>query len=139
MGTIALTVFEERGQEICVLYRQMDGYPTGHGAELLEIMKGMEVVDGIPVMAHRSPRIANGMGCLAAQVIAALKTDVGSFYIEAPGTRGIGEEYIYTISTGKDGIESIYLKVEKAYGDTLKEIYNGPINDFDPVKTEEEE
>lgn len=96
MGTRSLTVFKDNdGREICVLYRQFDGYPEGHGAELRNFLRGFKVVNGISVF---KPKLANGMGCLAAQVIAHFKTEVGGFYLHPPGTRNIWEEWIYTIS-----------------------------------------
>ena len=49
MGTRSLTVVRdtEGAKDICVLYRQMDGYPTGHGAELKEFLVPFTVVNGI--------------------------------------------------------------------------------------------
>ena len=39
MGTRSLTIFsEDGGFEIGVLYRQMDGYPEGHGMELAKLL-----------------------------------------------------------------------------------------------------
>ena len=48
MGTRSLTVVRETegAKDICVLYRQMDGYPTGHGAELKEFLAPFTVVNG---------------------------------------------------------------------------------------------
>ena len=45
MGTRSLTVFnnEMDNSEIVVLYRQYDGYPTGHGRDLLSFLNNMEV------------------------------------------------------------------------------------------------
>ena len=73
MGTRSLTVFnnEMDNSEIVVLYRQYDGYPTGHGRDLLSFLNNMEIVNGISNTEKR--RIANGMGCLSAQIVAYLK------------------------------------------------------------------
>ena len=47
MGTRSLTTFlEEDGTEIAVLYRQMDGYPTGHGQDLKDFLLPFTVVNG---------------------------------------------------------------------------------------------
>lgn len=96
MGTRSLTVMQDKNQnEIAVLYRQMDGYPDGHGQELAEFLSGFAVVSGIG--SDTPEKAANGAGCLAAQVVAHFKTDTGGFYLNAAGTRGAGEEYIYFV------------------------------------------
>ena len=47
MGTRSLTVFnDEDGKEIAVMYRQFDGYPSGHGTELAEFLAGKKMVNG---------------------------------------------------------------------------------------------
>lgn len=98
MGTRCLTVvYDDNGIEILNLYRHCDGYPDAHGVELSEFLKGIRIVNGIPVSLKDGSKIANGMGDLAAQLVAHFKCGVGQFYIEAPGTRRIGEEFIYKI------------------------------------------
>ena len=95
MGTRCLTVFvEENNDEICVLYRQMDGYPDGHGKELADFLLDMKITDGL---TFSSSKTANGMSCLAAQVIAYFKTCAGGFYLHPAKTRDCWEQYIYTI------------------------------------------
>ena len=97
MGTRCLTVMEEEdGTEIAVLYRQMDGYPDGHGAELREYVKGKRMVNGIG-SGDNLTNAFNGAGDLAASIIAHFKTDIGGFYLHPAGTRDMGEEYIYFV------------------------------------------
>jgi hypothetical protein len=92
MGTRSLTVvLDEEGGEILTLYRQHDGYPQGHGADLKEFLTGFSLVNGY---SSEPPRTANGMGCLSAQLIAYFKKGIGSFYLYPSGTRDCGEEYI---------------------------------------------
>jgi len=95
MGTRSLTKFIEEGKEICVLYRQFDGYPEGHGKELAEFLQNMPIVNGYNSDTQRA---ANGMGCLAAQVVSNFKKCVGGFYLYPPKTHDIGEEFIYIVS-----------------------------------------
>lgn len=96
MGTRSLTVFkDEHGEEMAVMYRQYDGYPEGHGMALAEFLSGKAVVNGIPMGMKEG---FNGPGCLAAQVVAHFKDDIGDFYLYGPNTRDIGEEFIYTIT-----------------------------------------
>jgi hypothetical protein len=76
------------------MYRQYDGYPTGHGAELAEFLSGFEIVNGY---GEVKPKLANGMGCLAAQLIANFKQSVGGFYIYAVTDNDCGQEYEYHV------------------------------------------
>ena len=120
MGTRSLTVFydDHDGGEICVVYRQLDGYPEGHGKDLLGILEDMEIVNGFsPVM--RAGSHANGMRCLTAQVIQRLKGEsgIGGIYVHPAKTRGCGEEYVYHVrnDNGKPSV-------------TYDEIYEGKNN-----------
>ena len=81
------------------LYRQFDGYPSGHGAELANFLKGIKLGNGIadnPKMG----KFANGMGCLAAQLVAHFKKSVGGFYIH-PVTDSGGVDYEYHVYANK--------------------------------------
>jgi hypothetical protein len=137
MGTRSLTVFKDGdldSKEIVVMYGQMDGYPEGHGADLREFLKDMVIVNGISFDEER--KIANGMGCLAAQVVANFKDSfgVGGIYLYPANSRDCGEEYIYTLYVDSEddfGIsvgDNISIKVEDAY--TKKVLYNGFIKDW---------
>ena len=136
MGTRSLTVFQEEkgGDDIVVMYRQMDGYPTGHGDELAQFLKNGVIVNGLSMGDYRSRdrKLFNGMGCLAAAVVAHFKDGAGSIYLYPAKSRGCGEEYIYYIypQNGK-----IWLTVESAYGDNPT-IYDGHINEFDGATIE---
>jgi len=115
MGTRCLTVFrdEERGQEVCVLYRQSDGYPQGHGQELAEFLSGFQVVDGL---SGEGGKVANGMGCLAAQAVAYFKQRPGGFYLYPSGTRDVWEDYVYTVYLGEG--KRLRMKIE-SHGEVL--------------------
>ena len=94
MGTRALTFVYDGDKPIVNLYRQYDGYPTGHGAELAEFLDGFKVVNGI---GAEKTRIANGMGCLAAQIVAHFKDSVGGFYIHSVDATECGQDYEYHV------------------------------------------
>ena len=76
MGTRSLTTFietyteRETGKkiknEVVTMYRQYDGYPTGHGIELAEFLADGKVVNGFGMDKTKQ---FNGIGCLAAQVV----------------------------------------------------------------------
>jgi hypothetical protein len=98
MGTRALTFVYDGNKPIVNLYRQYDGYPTGHGAELAEFLNGFTIVNGI---GAETTRVANGMGCLAAQVVAHFKDSVGGFYIHSVESTECGQDYEYHVYKGE--------------------------------------
>lgn len=100
MGTRSITIILDENQEVCRIYRQMDGYPSGHGLELAQLCD-LKMVNGIYLGEKR--KVANGMGCLAAQIVAALKDGPGGIYLEpAGGEISDWVEYIYVVR-GKEG------------------------------------
>jgi hypothetical protein len=106
MGTRYLTVFkDEDNKEIVVMYRQFDGYPEGHGEELRLFLGNIPITNGISG-SHVLGSSFNGMGCLAASVIAYFKKRVGGFYLYPAETRNVGEEYVYIVEN-KDGFANI--------------------------------
>ena len=80
MGTRSLTYVYVEDTPIMCMYRQFDGYPSGHGVELAEFLTQIEMGNG---MADKPElfSFANGMGCLAAQMIVNFKKSPGGFYI----------------------------------------------------------
>jgi hypothetical protein len=165
MGTRSLTVIENgNGTEICVLYRQYDGYLLGHGQDLALFLKNKVITNGFGLNDGRD--IANGMSNLAVQLItylakAMVEEDskladelghknltfgqcVGQYYLHPAGTRHISEEYIYTIyeDWSKNPEGGVCLKVqevllEKVTGkkDEWQEIICEPMLDGAPIVT----
>jgi hypothetical protein len=128
MGTRSLVHFHEDGQVIATLYGQWDGYPTGMGADLKEILDGRPVVNGITT-DREAARAFNGMGCLTAQVIGGLKQGIGSIYVFPAGASDCGEEYVYRL-IAKDS--TVYISVETNEG----MLFCGPVSEFDPEMVE---
>ena len=99
MGTRALTfVYNEHNEVILNLYSQYDGYIAGHGAELAEFLAGKKLVNGF---GKESTDIANGMGCLAASLVAHFKETVGGFYIHSVTDTQCGQDYEYHVYEDK--------------------------------------
>ena len=106
MGTRSLTYVyntyqNENGQDVdepvVCMYRQFDGYPSGHGAELAEFLLPFRFINGISGEV-KIGRFANGMGCIAAQMISAFKTEVGGIYLHQPILgRDDWQEYEYHV------------------------------------------
>jgi hypothetical protein len=98
MGTRSLTFVYDGDKPIINMYRQFDGYPSGHGSELADFLKGFKIVNGY---GEVKPKIANGMGCLAAQLIANFKQSVGGFYIHAVTDTDCWQDYEYHVYEDK--------------------------------------
>ena len=83
-------------EKACVnMYRHYDGYPKGHGIELAEFLRDFRVVNGLG--SDLPDKIANGMGCLAAQLIAYMKDGPGNVYVESPDSKRSDLEYAYYV------------------------------------------
>lgn len=101
MGTRSLTFVYNDDEPVMCMYRQFDGYPSGHGSELADFLNSFDaIVNGIPVGDNRN--LANGMGCLAAQLVANFKTDVGGIYLYPTRLeQECGQEYEYHVYEDK--------------------------------------
>ena len=107
MGTRSLTKVYEHGKVVVCMYRQFDGYPTGHGAELSEFLNQFAAItNGIAFGETR--KTANGMGCLAAQMVGHFKTEAGGFYLYPTGTVDVGEEYVYHVHQDRVVVQQVH-------------------------------
>ena len=98
MGTRSLTFVYEGEKPIVNMYRQFDGYPSGHGAELAEFLNGGKLVNGL----GNETKVFNGMGCLAAQMVAHFKDGPGGFYLHACNLKQDSwQEYEYHVHEDK--------------------------------------
>ena len=119
MGTRSNTIIYDDDVQILNLYRQHDGYLSGHGAELLAFLEPMTIVNGFTMGLTN---IANGAGCLAAQMVAHFKVGVGGFYIQPP----MGElenDYTYDVVVKDDVILLTVFDFEEI-------IFSGTIPEF---------
>ena len=118
MGTRSLTYikeeYEDNDNTIICMYRQYDGYLIGHGIELAEFLQDFTVVNGYNTLTPA--RSANGMSCLAAQLVAHFKDGIGNIYLYPPNTSDVGEEFIYTISLTDD---EIYIEVKDVWSNKI--------------------
>tara|TARA_Y100001951_G_scaffold81188_1_gene69305 strand:+ start:43 stop:465 length:423 start_codon:yes stop_codon:yes gene_type:complete len=132
MGTRSITrvlePLDEEGKKssICLsMYRQMDGYPSGHGVELFDFLKEMRIVNGISSFdAHISQ--ANGMGCLSAQLVSYFKKGIGQFYLQT-AEYCEDQAYNYEISLVKD---KLHVTVTEEQSDGFKIIFKGNVKAF---------
>jgi hypothetical protein len=101
MGTRALTFVYDGETPIINMYRQYDGYPSGHGQELAEFLTQGKLVNGL---SGKNETVFNGMGCLAAQMIANFKQTPGGFYIHPVTDTECGQDYEYHVYQVEDDI-----------------------------------
>lgn len=116
MGTRSLTyVYDSYDNEqgvtintpIMCMYRQYDGYPSGHGQDLANFLTPITLVNGIGMNDNR--KLANGMGCLAAQLVANFKGSAGGFYLQAPVLNtDSGQEYEYHVYNKRVVVYDVY-------------------------------
>jgi hypothetical protein len=125
MGTRSLTHIKDgslKVKTLMTMYKQFDGYVSGYGQDLVEFLQSLSLVNGIGM----DKKVANGMGCLAAQLIAKFKTEAGGIYVYPAGSKDCWEEYVYTVYVKDD---KIALKIQTA--NSPKVIFNDTVDKFD--------
>lgn len=131
MGTRSITkVWNNKQDEkpLMALYSQYDGYLSGHGKDLKHFLESFVIGNGLGGGDHNE-FYANGMGCLAAQLVAHFKTEPGSYYICGLDDT---EEYNYNVYVNGSG--KLDLVVTNFQDET---IYTGSMREFDPEAEEE--
>ncbi len=98
MGTRSLTFVYDGDVPVINIYRQFDGYPSGHGHELAQFLDSKTLVKGF---GEQNSFEANGMGCLAAQLIVQLKHGVGGIYIYPVSSTDCFQDYEYHVYEDK--------------------------------------
>ena len=99
MGTRSLTHVYDENERLVTMYRQFDGYLSGHGKALHDFLASLTMTNGLPCR-EAEVRYANGACCLAAQMIAHFKKGPGDIYIMTPGNHG--QDYEYTVNIDED-------------------------------------
>lgn len=140
MGTRSLTFVYDGEEAIINMYRQYDGYPSGHGAELANFLGQFTIVNGIRVGESR--KVANGMGCLAAQMVSHFKGDeAGQFYLYPASAKDCGQDYEYHVYTDQRGLcVRITDRGCNMFGLTMSDvneaIFDGTVEEFTDFCTE---
>lgn len=143
MGTRCLTFVYDgsnsddgTNEPIMCIYRQYDGYPSGHGHELAQFLNSKTLVNGY---GEQNSVEANGMGCLAAQLVVQLKHGVGGIYIYAPMTgRDYSQDYEYHVYDNKVIVQNCNTVYDSGHNQV---IFDGTWEEFgqfclDPVSAE---
>jgi hypothetical protein len=126
MGTRSITTIIDNAfdnnEEICTMYRQYDGYPSGHGKELSDFLSQFTIVNGMGLDEKR--KIANGAGCLAAQIIEHFKDGPGGIYMVKTRTKLAGEDYGYEITVTSALTIDVVVRRHKG------KIFGGSLHEF---------
>ena len=143
MGTRSLTFVydgsnsdDENNEPIMCIYRQYDGYPSGHGHELAQFLNSKTLVNGYSGLNSIE---ANGMGCLAAQLVVQLKHGVGGIYIYAPIVgRDHWQDYEYHVYEDKVIVQNCNTVYDSGHNQV---IFDGTWEEFgqfclDPISVE---
>ena len=104
------------------IYHHYDGNPEHLGIKLAKFLLPYKIKNGVSnLILEEFPQLANGPECLAAQLVAYLKTDVGNVYLYPVSDFKYGAEYIYTVYPKIN--EPTYIAIYKV--DTDKVIFVG--------------
>jgi hypothetical protein len=128
MGTRSITTIIDyqwdKPERLMTMYRQYDGYPSGHGKELFDFLSKFTIVNGMGMDETR--KIANGAGCLAAQLVEHFKqgSGPGGIYMVKPRVTLDDEDYGYEITVTQ--ALTIDIKV-RSYKGT---VFAGNLHDF---------
>ncbi len=134
MGTRSLTYVYDGETPIMCMYRQYDGYLSGHGQELANFLNELTVGNGISGKPELF-NFANGMGCLAAQMIVWFKKTPGGFYIHPVDlNQDCWQDYEYHVYENKVVVVSHFFDDENP----TEQIFNGSWNEFLLLTTEKE-
>ena len=133
MGTRSLTKVIEtykdkenvtQKENLICMYRQYDGYPSGHGKELANFLADRTIVNGYGLGDDNLLK-NNGMGCLSAELLSEFKNGIGNIYCYPPNTERDWEDFEYII----EGNEKDQINV-RVYDWERREIFNGSVNEF---------
>lgn len=131
MGTRSITrVYDIDGECLVAMYRQFDGYPSGHGEELARFLVDKRLVNGIG-HGDNAGNSFNGMGDLAAQMVYHFKEGkIGGFYLHSPKQ---DEEWTYEIRPNNKELKwgqpvgKVDITVKNYRGD---QVFHGDVNEF---------
>ena len=100
--------FSERPDKTIVdIYHHWDGYPEGLGVKLASYLDDKKITNGLS--GKNDYDVFNGMGCLAASLVAELKEGPGDVYIEDPERRHGWIDYEYVV--WGDDAKSIWISI----------------------------
>tara|TARA_X000001382_G_scaffold25161_1_gene15758 strand:+ start:68 stop:508 length:441 start_codon:yes stop_codon:yes gene_type:complete len=101
---------EKPNKTIVDIYHHYDGYPEGLGVTLASYLNDKKITNGLGGREDRSYYdYFNGLGCLAASLVAELKDGPGNVYIEDPERKHSWLDYEYFV--WGDDSKSIWISI----------------------------
>lgn len=141
MGTSSVTYIQENGKSILVFYRHFDGYISGHGVDLGNILKGRDVVNGIQL--GKESFVFNNVGCLATNVLSMVKQKTdgignagGLYVLHSDFDDYIGQEYEYIIDVTPTNIHNpfskqiVEIRVLETHSNDSNLLFNGGVEEY---------
>jgi hypothetical protein len=129
MGTAGITYFHENKRDskvLCAVYKQSDGYPSSCGNQIRDYLGHLVYVNGL----LQRKDVVCGMGCAAAQFIAAMKHRAGGIYMVAPDANYADFEY-HVFFDGNATSPGENAKLSMSVTSSDGEIWSGLLCDFD--------
>lgn len=124
MGTRSIINVLDGNAPLVAIYQQYDGYPSNVGKQLAEFLAGITMIDGISGdQEEELGKFANGIECLAAQLVARLKTRVGGTYLMTHPVNA-GQEYEYDVTLEDDNTLR-FEAFSAGYGRKRKSLFKG--------------
>lgn len=101
MSTSSITYFYYGADKeaFAAIEGHYDGYPSGHGKDLIKFIRSRRIVNGISVTTDEGTSIANGAGDFAAQAVHHFKNEhpVGGYYLCSPVFEDGAANYQYHV------------------------------------------
>ena len=141
MGTRCLTFVYDGDEKIINMYRQFDGYPTGHGQELAQFLNSGDMTNGL-TFGDTGIKF-NGAGCLAAQLVGYFKQEAGQFYLHPVTALDCGQDFEYHVHVNGDDISIRVMSCGVNFfgfsqGDVHERIFDGNLAEFTEFCREKE-
>lgn len=142
MGTRCLTFVYDGDEKIINMYRQFDGYPTGHGQELAQFLNSGKMTNGL-TFGDTGIKF-NGAGCLAAQLVGYFKQEAGQFYLHPVTALDCGQDFEYHVHVNGGDISIRVMSCGvNFFGSTQSDVYetifDGSLAEFTKFCANEEQ
>lgn len=126
MSTSASFTLIDKHEPVITMYSHWDGYPEGVPLKVMKWLSEIKVVDALTL---DNENVANGVSCLAAQLIAKFKTGAGSIYLYNPEMQyQLGEDYIYNIYIDDEHIKVFVYKFDIEHN--MIDVFKGSVQEF---------
>jgi len=131
MSTRSLTIVRNpEGNTLLTLYKQSDGYPRHYGYYLAKLLAQVRMTHGL-IQDRNLGHSANGLGCLAAQIVAKLKDAAGEVYLVPEWDEtNMYTRFVYIITTQEDHLTVKALEHTVGGNTDRKNIFEGTVKDF---------